>query len=49
MSDKKVEITSEVQNPNHTEDEARRTQETINELKAALAARKAAKAAKQKD
>lgn len=47
MDRKKVEVTEEVQGKNHTPDEAERTQETINALKADIAARKAAKAAKK--
>lgn len=49
MSDKKVKVTNEVQGQNHTQEEAERTQQTINNLKAALEARKAAKAAEKKD
>lgn len=48
MDHKQVKVTQEVQGTNHTEDEAQRTQATINELKAAVEARKAAKAAKEK-
>lgn len=46
---KQVKVTDEVQNQSHTEDEAQRTQATINELKAANAARRAAQAAEKKD
>lgn len=47
MDHEQVKVTKEVQGANHTEDEAQRTQATINEIKAAVEARKAAKAAKE--
>jgi hypothetical protein len=46
---KNVEVTDDVKGKNHTENEAKRTQQNINDLRAEVEARKAAKAAKAEE